>query len=131
MQSDRDEGGEQASRQQPIRAAAAYRASFNNREIAMKLVKISLAGAAALIISSVAWAQQGLTGTITQIDRIHGTVTIERTQGGTVGANAGGAAEQFKAQDGLALDAVHAGDRVAFSATEADGIKTITKLQRQ
>jgi Cu/Ag efflux protein CusF len=97
----------------------------------MQLAKIGLAGAAALIISSVAWAQQPLMGTVTQINRIDGTITIERTQSGTVGANTGGAAEQFKAQDGLVLDAVHAGDKVAFSATEANGIKTITKLQQQ
>jgi len=76
-------------------------------------------------------AQQALTGTVTQINRIQGTISIERTQSGTVGANSRGADEEFKAQDGLALDAVHAGDRVSFSATEADGIKTITKLQRQ
>jgi Cu/Ag efflux protein CusF len=113
-------------------ATAAYRAYFNNRETAMKIAKIILAGAAALIvINSGASAQQALTGTVTEIDRIHGTIAIQRTQSGTVGANTSGAAEEFKAQDGLALDAVHAGDKVTFSATEAGGIKTITKLQKQ
>jgi Cu/Ag efflux protein CusF len=113
-------------------ATAAYRAYFNNRETAMKIAKIILAGAAALIvISSGASAQQALTGTVTEIDRIHGTIAIQRTQSGTVGANTSGATEEFKAQDGLALDAVHAGDKVTFSATEAGGIKTITKLQKQ
>jgi Cu/Ag efflux protein CusF len=113
-------------------ATAAYRAYFNNRETAMKIAKIILAGAAALIvINSGASAQQALTGTVTEIDRIHGTIAIQRTQSGTVGANTSRAAEEFKAQDGLALDAVHAGDKVTFSATEAGGIKTITKLQKQ
>lgn len=98
----------------------------------MKIAKIILAGAAALIvINSGASAQQALTGTVTEIDRIHGTIAIQRTQSGTVGANTSRAAEEFKAQDGLALDAVHAGDKVTFSATEAGGIKTITKLQKQ
>jgi Cu/Ag efflux protein CusF len=98
----------------------------------MKIAKIILAGAAALIvISSGASAQQALTGTVTEIDRIHGTIAIQLTQSGTVGANTRGAAEEFKAQDGLALDTVHAGDKVIFSATEAGGIKTITKLQKQ
>ena len=98
----------------------------------MKIAKIILAGAAALIvINSGASAQQALTGTVTEIDRIHGTIAIQRTQSGTVGANTSGAAEEFKAQDGLALDAVHAGDKVTFSATEAGRIKTITKLQKQ
>ena len=49
----------------------------------------------------------------------------------TTGANSGGAAEEFKAQNGLSLDALHAGDKVTFSATETGGIKTITKLQKQ
>jgi Copper binding periplasmic protein CusF len=54
-----------------------------------------------------------------------------KTQSGTIGANTGGAAEEFKAQNGLSLDALHAGDKVTFSATETGGIKTITKLQKQ
>jgi Cu/Ag efflux protein CusF len=98
----------------------------------MKIARILLGGIAALaIISSAAWAQQALTGTLTKIDRINRTVAIQQTQDGTIGANTGGAAEEFKAQDGLALDALHAGDKVTFSATEAGGIKTITKLQKQ
>ena len=98
----------------------------------MKTAKIILAGAAALaIVGSAALAQQALTGTVTGINRINGMVAIRQTQSGTVGANSGGAAEEFKVQDGLSLDAVHAGDKVTYSATEAGGIKTITKLQKQ
>jgi Cu/Ag efflux protein CusF len=98
----------------------------------MKIARILLGGIAALaIISSAALAQQALTGTLTKIDRINRTVAIQQTQDGTIGANTGGAAEEFKAQDGLALDALHAGDKVTFFATEAGGIKTITKLQKQ
>ena len=81
-------------------------------------------------ISATAWAQQSLTGTVTEVDRIHRTVGIKQTQSGTIGAN-GGAAEQFKAQDGVSLDTLHAGDKVAFSASEAGGIKTITAFQPQ
>jgi hypothetical protein len=29
------------------------------------------------------------------------------------------------------LDSVHAGDRVTYSATDADGASTLTKLQKQ
>ena len=98
----------------------------------MKIAKIILAGTAALtIIGSAALAQQALTGTVTKVDRINGTVAIRQTQSGTVGANTGGASEDFKAQDGLSLDAVHAGDKVTFTAPEAGGTKTITKLQKQ
>jgi Cu/Ag efflux protein CusF len=98
----------------------------------MKIAKIMLAGTAALtIISSAALAQQALTGTITKIDRINGTVAIQQTQSGTVGANTGSAAEEFKAQGGLSLDTLHAGDKVTFSVTETGGTKAITKLQKQ
>ena len=98
----------------------------------MKIAKIILAGTAALtIISSAALAQQALTGTVIKIDRINGSIAIQREQSGTVGANTGGTAEEFKAQAGLSLEAVHAGDKVTFSTTETGGIKTITKLQKQ
>jgi Cu/Ag efflux protein CusF len=97
----------------------------------MNIAKIMLAGTAALIISSAALAQQALNGTITGLNRINGTITIQQTQSGTVGANAGSAAQEFKVQDGLSLDDLHAGNRVTFSVTEKDGIKTITKLQKQ
>jgi hypothetical protein len=98
----------------------------------MTIAKIMLAGIAVLtIISSAALAQQALTGTVTEVDRINRIVAIKQTQSGTVGANTGGAAEQFKAPDGLSLDRLHAGDRVTFSALETGGIKTITKFQTQ
>jgi Cu/Ag efflux protein CusF len=98
----------------------------------MKIAKSILAGTMALgIISSAAWAQQALTGTITKIDRIKGTVTILQEPSGTVGASNGAAAEEFKAQIGVSLDAVHAGDKVSFSTTQTSGTKMITKLQKQ
>jgi Cu/Ag efflux protein CusF len=98
----------------------------------MKIAKIILAGTAAVtVISSAAFAQQALTGTVTQVDRINRIVAIEQTQSGTPGANNGGAAEEYKAQDSLSLDNLHAGDKVTFSARETGGIKTITKFQNQ
>jgi Cu/Ag efflux protein CusF len=113
-------------------AIAAYRAYFENRETAMKIAKISLASAVVLtIVSSVALAQQGLTGTVTKIDRINRIVAIQQTQSGTVGANTGGAAGEFKVQDGLSLEDLHAGDKVSFSASETGGVRTITKFQPQ
>jgi Cu/Ag efflux protein CusF len=98
----------------------------------MKIAKIVLAGTAAFfIVGSAALAQQAGTGVVTEIDRIHGTISIRQTPGGTVGANGGTAAEIFKVQDSAVLEDVHAGDQVSFSAAEAGGKKTITKLQRQ
>ena len=97
----------------------------------MRMAKIVLAGAAALtLIGSVALAQQALTGTVTQINRISGTIAIQQTQSGTVGASSGGAAQEFKVQ-GTLLETLHAGDKVTFSATETGGTKTITKLEKQ
>jgi Cu/Ag efflux protein CusF len=95
-----------------------------------EIAKVIAAGTATLAIISAALAQQALTGTITKIDRINGTVAIQRTQSGTTGANTGGA-EEFKAQKGLSLEPWHAGDKVTFSAAETGGIKTITKLEKQ
>ena len=98
----------------------------------MKIARILSAGIAALTIaSSAALAQQALTGTITGINRINDTVAIKQTQSGTVGANTGGAAEEFKVQKGQSLEDLHAGDKVSFSVTQTDGTRTITKLQKQ
>jgi hypothetical protein len=96
----------------------------------MRLAKMVLAGSMLTVISSVTLAQQALTGTVTTVNRINGTIAIQQTQSGTVGANTGGATEQFKVQGGL-LDTLHAGDKVTFSVSETGGMKTITKLEKQ
>ena len=102
----------------------------------MRLAKTVLAGSMLTIVSSMALAQQPLTGTVTIVNRISGTITIQPPQtdqpapGGTIGANTGGTAEQFKVQTGM-LNTVHAGDRVTFTVNEAGGTKTITKLEKQ
>jgi Cu/Ag efflux protein CusF len=96
----------------------------------MKIAKIVLAGTATLTISAAALAQQALTGTITEVDRISGTVAIQQTQSGTTGAS-GGPTQSYKTQRGLSLDKLHAGDKVTFSATETGGVKTITRIQQQ
>jgi Cu/Ag efflux protein CusF len=93
---------------------------------------LMIVGAAALtIISSAALAQQTLTGMVTRIDRLNGTVAIQQAQSGTVGAGGGAAAEQFKVQSGISLETLHAGDKVNFSVTGSGDTKTITKLDRQ
>ncbi len=100
--------------------------------IAKKVAGHILAGAVALtLIGSVALAQQELKGMITKIDRINGTITIQQTQSGTVGAATGGPSEEFKAQSGVSLDAVHAGDLVTYSTADTGAMKAITKLQKQ
>ena len=96
----------------------------------MKLAKMILAGAVLMVISPVALAQQALTGTVTTIDHITGTIAIQQTQSGTVGANAGGATEQFKIPAGM-LETVHAGDKVKFTVSESGPTKAITKIEKQ
>jgi Cu/Ag efflux protein CusF len=102
------------------------------REPNMKIAKAVFAGAAVILVTcSGAIAQQNLTGTISKIDEANGKIAIQRTQSGTVGANPGGAVEEFKVQDGLVFNAVQPGDKVVFTLGEPDGVKTITKLQKQ
>jgi hypothetical protein len=97
----------------------------------MKLARMMLAGAMLVAVPSISLAQQSLNGTITRIDRLNGTIAIRQAQGGTVGANGGGATEQqFKAPVAM-LDSVHAGDRIAFTVSDTGGNKTITKIDRQ
>jgi Cu/Ag efflux protein CusF len=96
----------------------------------MKMVKIILA-TAIVVISSEALAQQSLTGSVTKVDEANGKIAIQQTQSGTVGTNTGGAAEEFKVQDGLLFNAVQPGDKVMFTVTEVGGVKTITKLEKQ
>ena len=97
----------------------------------MNLARMMLAGAMLAAVPSITLAQQPLTGTITTIDRLNGTIAIRQPQSGTVGANSGGATEQqFKAPVAL-LEAVHAGDRIAFTVSESGGKKTITKIEKQ
>jgi Cu/Ag efflux protein CusF len=98
----------------------------------MRIAKIMLASAAAVsILTSAALAQQTSAGTVTKIDRLSGTIAIQQTQSGTIGANSGGATEEFKVQDRPLLDTFHAGDKVNYSATESGGVKTITTLKKQ
>jgi hypothetical protein len=107
----------------------------------MKTTSILLAGLAALTLGSAALAQQPMTGTVTRIDRLDGTIAIQLqktpTQSGTVGANTGGAktdgpAEELKTKiQGNLLNTLHAGDRVKFSLTETGGAKTISNVERQ
>ncbi len=99
----------------------------------MGTAKFILAGAAAItVLASSAFADD-LTGTVTGINRLTNTISIQQTQKGTVGGSAGGAGalQQFKAKDAAMLDSVHAGDRVTYTATDTDGASTLTKLQKQ
>ncbi|MBR0795921.1 copper-binding protein [Bradyrhizobium jicamae] len=95
----------------------------------MRAAKIVLTGlAAASLVTSAALAEQSMSGMVTKIDRLAGTITIQPIQAGTVGA-AGGSAQEYKVPKGQSLEEVHAGDKVTF--TTSDSGKAIDKLEKQ
>ena len=97
----------------------------------MRAAKIALTSlAVASFVTSAALAQQSMSGLVTKIDRLTGTIAIQQTQTGTVGA-AGGAVQEYKVPKGQSLEDFHAGDKVTFSTTEGGGDKTINKIERQ
>ena len=85
----------------------------------MRLAKFMLASAtAATFLMSAAAAQQATTGTVTQINRLNGMVTIQETQSGTVGAGGGGFLHAFVRRGaGLGGEGFH-GNGKAFEAED-------------
>lgn len=99
----------------------------------MGTTRFILAGAAVFSLLATSVLADDMTGMVTRIDRLNGTISIQQTQKGTVGGSAGGAGalQEYKTKDAAMLDAVHAGDRVNYSATDNNGTGTLTKLQKQ
>lgn len=97
----------------------------------MRTARLLFAAAAIALVMPAAFAEDGMTGTVTRINRLNGTIAIRQVQAGTVGANAAGTAQEYKAKEAAMLDSVHAGDRVTFSTSETGGVRTLTKLQKQ
>ncbi len=97
----------------------------------MKLAKLMVAGAMLMAVPSITLAQQSVTGTISMINRLNGTIVIKQTPTGTVGESGGGATDQEFAASATLLDSVHAGDKVTFTVSESGGKKTITKIDRE
>jgi len=98
----------------------------------MRLSKTIWVSAVISVICTPALAQQAqqiLTGTVAKVDEQKGTITIQ-TQSGTLGASGSGAAEEFKTLDPLLFNALQPGDKVTFAVSEADGTKTITRLNK-
>jgi Cu/Ag efflux protein CusF len=96
--------------------------------ISVSTAAFAIIGSAAL---STALAQQERSGIVTEINRLNGTIAIRQIENGTVGANTSSPAEPFKVQGGVSLEALHAGDKVGFTATDTGATRTITKIQKQ
>jgi Cu/Ag efflux protein CusF len=99
------------------------------RRTLMKLSKAILASAVISVISTAALAEEA-TGKVTKVDKQKGTISIQLTQGGTVGVGSG-AVQKFKAQDRLLFNELRPGDKVIFDVFQANGTKTITKLNKE
>ena len=93
----------------------------------MKIIQtISACAITIALAMSAASAQQAMKGVVTAIDEPAGTLSIQQTTTGTVGANAAAATDSYRVQDGLLFNAVRLGDKVAISVETIDGVKTIT-----
>ncbi|UPJ56758.1 copper-binding protein [Bradyrhizobium sp. 192] len=99
----------------------------------MGTTRFICAGVAALSMLATSAFADDMTGLVMRIDRLNGTISIQQTQKGTVGGSAGGAGalQEYKTKDAAMLEAVHAGDKVNYSATDNNGTGTLTKLQKQ
>jgi Cu/Ag efflux protein CusF len=84
-----------------------------------------------LVATSTASAQQAINGTVTGIDELGGTISIQQTVSGTIGASGAATTESYKVRDGLLFNAVRPGDKVAISVETVDGAKTITRLDKE
>jgi len=76
-------------------------------------------------------AQQAVKGNIASIDEPAGDIYIDPAAPTTVGSNGALTTDRYKVRDGLLFNAVHPGDRVSFSFETVDGVKTITKLEKE
>jgi Cu/Ag efflux protein CusF len=98
----------------------------------MKALQTVLACAVMILVAtSTATAQQAIKGTVTGIDEPGGTISIQQTASGTVGASGAAATDSYRVQDGLLFNAVHLGDKVAISVETIEGAKTITRLVKE
>ncbi len=92
---------------------------------------IILGVAASTMFSLGALAQESRQGTISRIDPEKGTIAVSETQTGTTGSSAMSSPQEYKLQDALLVNAIKDGDRISFTMEEKNGVKTITKLQKQ
>ena len=98
----------------------------------MKIIQtVSACAVMLLVAASTASAQQAIKGTVTAVDEPAGTISIQQTSSGTVGASGGAATDSYRVKDGLLFNAVHLGDKVVISVETIDGAKTITRLDKE
>ena len=92
---------------------------------------IVLGMTAAGMFSLAALAQETRQGTISRVDPAKGTIAIAETQTGTTGSSTMSGAQEYKLREPLLFNAIKEGDRISFTVEDKDGVKTITKVQKQ
>jgi Cu/Ag efflux protein CusF len=95
----------------------------------MPTTRLFLLCAAFALTASNAYAQE-MRGSIEKVDEPNGSITVQRTSEGTVGASGAAVSDKFAVQV-LLFNALREGDKVSFTAQEINGVKTITKLKRE
>jgi Cu/Ag efflux protein CusF len=90
-------------------------------------MKLSVFAIVVALVATGASAQQAMKGTIAKVDEPNGTISIQQSSTGTVGANSVTTAEDFRVRDGLMFNALRMGDKVTFSVELDNGAKTITQ----
>jgi Cu/Ag efflux protein CusF len=70
-------------------------------------------------------------GLIEKVDEPNGSITVQRTPEGTVGASSATKSDKFAVQDSLLFNALREGDKVSFTAQEINGVNTITNLKKE
>jgi Cu/Ag efflux protein CusF len=104
---------------------------FQIREVTMTIAKIIWAGAAAMIISSAAWADEELIGRVIKMDPANGKITLEHRLAGTVGAAGGNTfVDEYSLQNDVAFKGLKVGDPVSFTASQIGGVWSVTRLQK-
>ena len=94
--------------------------------------KTAIASAAMIaFMMATASAQQAIKGNVASIDEPAGDIYIAPAAPSTVGSSGAVTTDRYKVRDGLLFNAVHPGDRVSFSVETLDGVKTITKLEKE
>jgi len=98
----------------------------------MTITKIIWAGAAAMIISSAAWADEEQIGRIIKMDPANGKITLEHRPAGTVGAAGGNTlVDEYSLKNDVAFTGLKVGDPVSFTAAQIGGVWSVTRIQKQ
>jgi Cu/Ag efflux protein CusF len=85
-----------------------------------------------VLTMSCAFGQEARRGTVVGLDERAGSIMVQQSTDGTVGANdTARSSDKFAVQDGLLFNALHEGDKVVFMSQTIDGVNTITKLQKE